>query len=295
MKRTILLFLVQLCAVVAFAADPVWQPTTWQGESALVSTSHGWKAIVSLERGRLMHFGPADRDVNLLLAPPTKANRNMWGGHRLWLGPQATWPKGWPPPKEWEYSGPESWTAENGVLRMLMGDAGDGWPRLTRVYRWSNADLVCEAEFTGGARDAQFVQIFQVSPETVVNVRADRADQFPLGYVKLPSTAGPFAAEFTPTAHVTRIGDALTLRHVNAVEKFGFIPQPLMGSVNGYVLTVGGGAQIGTLTGNADRGFRTQVYLSGPQEKFIELEQLSGIFAAGQNAKFQVILSGAAR
>src|SRR5262245_795819 len=114
MKRTILFFLIQIFAAIsALAADTDWQPTVWQGESALVSTSHGWKAIVSLERGRLMYFGTAERDANLLLAPATKANRNMWGGHRVWLGPQETWPHGWPPPIEWEYSGPESWAAEN--------------------------------------------------------------------------------------------------------------------------------------------------------------------------------------
>lgn len=273
-------------------ASAAWKPITWQGESALVSTSEGWKAIVSLERGRLMHFGPADRDVNLLLAPLTQANRNMWGGHRLWLGPQSTWPKGWPPPKEWEYSGPESWTAENGVLRMLMADAGDGWPRMTRVYRWDGASLVCGAEFSGGARDTQFVQIFQVPPDTLVSAEARPEKDFAAGYVKLPSTAGPFAAQFAPPPHVTRNENTLTLRHIAAVEKFGFRPQSLAGRRGGFTLTVQRGTESGTMVGKPDEGFLTQVYLSGSHEGFIELEQLSPVLAAGQKASFDVVLTG---
>ncbi|HET7537551.1 MAG TPA: hypothetical protein VFJ90_13920, partial [Candidatus Didemnitutus sp.] len=249
----------------------------------------------SLTRGRLMYFGPADRDENLLLAPPTMENRNMLGGHRLWLGPQATWLKGWPPPKEWEYSGPESWTTDNGVLRMLAGDAGDGWPRLTRVYRWNGPSLVCGAEFSGGTRDAQFVQIFQMPAETAVSADASPEKEFPAGYVQLPSTAGPFAAQFVPPPHVTRTAGSVILRHVNAVGKFGFRPQTLVGAAQHYVLKVSRGAQNGEVVSNPDQGFLTQVYLSGPDGRFIELEQLSPVFAAGRSASFDVTLAGAAR
>ena len=41
---------------------------TTNGEKAVVSVSQGWKAVISLERSRLMYFGAADRDFNLLLA-----------------------------------------------------------------------------------------------------------------------------------------------------------------------------------------------------------------------------------
>ncbi len=295
LRPYILSFLILSRVIAAFAADPVWQSTIWQGESALVSTSQGWKAIVSLERGRLMHFGPVGRDVNLLLAPPTRANRNLWGGHRLWLGPQATWPKGWPPPDEWEYRGPESWTSDAGVLRMVAFDTNNGWPRLIRTYRWDGPSLICGAEFTGGDRPAQFVQIFQVPPQTVVTADAPVEKDFPAGYVTLPSTAGPFATQFALPPHVKRTRDELTLRHVNVVGKFGFRPQALSGTAGGFTLKVSRVTQTGAVTGNPDQGFFTQVYLSDGNEKFIELEQLSPMFAAGQPAKFEVMLTGTAQ
>ena len=143
------------------AAEP-WRPLTWHGERALVSDSHGRRAIVSLERGRLLHFGLTDREANTLLAPSTRAQRNYWGGHRLWLGPQSTWGKFWPPPDAWEYLGAESFTAEAGVLRLVMPDAGEGWPRLRRTYQWDGPHLVCGAELLGGTRPAQIIQILQL-------------------------------------------------------------------------------------------------------------------------------------
>jgi len=292
MIRRWLNFAAWFCCVAAIhASDAAWQPTTWNGERALVSTAQGWKAIVSLERGRLMHFGPADADVNLLLAPPTRGNRNILGGHRLWLGPQAMWAQGWPPPAAWEYSGPESFTATGGVLRLLMPDAGDGWPRLTRTYRWDGAKLVCGAEFSGGTRPAQFVQIFQVPTQTIVAVHAQPEEKFPAGYVQLPSAGGPFAIKFAPTPQVTRTGDDLALRHTDAIVKLGFRPQTLTGRAGDFTLLVSRGAQHGTVAGEPDRGFFTQVYLGG-RESLIEMEQLSPIFPAGAPAAFEVVLAG---
>jgi len=274
-------------------STPVWESIKWNGESALVSTSRGWRAVVSLERSRLMAFGPAGGDINLLLAPPTRANRNMLGGHRLWLGPQSTWPGGWPPPAAWEYDEPESWRIEDGALRLQMRDAGDGWPRLTRVYRWMGARLVCGAEISGGTRSVQIVQIFQVPPGNVVAATAHPEAAFPAGYVELPSTAGPFAAEFPVPPHVARDGDSIRLRHTGKVVKIGFRPQALTGSTGGWTLRVDRGDQTGPVAESPDEGFFTQVYLSGPDGRFIELEQLSPRFPAGSAAAFAVVLSGA--
>ena len=270
-----------------------WQPTNWNGESALVSTSHGWKAIVSLDRGRLMHFGPADRDVNLLLAPPARSNSNIPGGHRLWLGPQATWAKIWPPPKEWELSGPESYTTGGGMLRMPMVDTGDGWPRLTRTYQWAGAQLVCGAEMRGGTRPAQFIQIFQMSGTTLVELTVQPEFAAPHGYVLLPS--GPvtqFTADFSPPPPVSLNGPNLTLRHQpGLVLKTGYRPQALTGRDGGFALRVSRGAQTGIVAGEPDRGFFTQVYLGG-NEPFIELEQLSPLFSPGASASFAIVLEG---
>jgi hypothetical protein len=266
-----------------------WQPATWNGERSLVSVSGGWKAIVSLERSRLIYFGPDGRETNLLLAPPTRANRNIFGGHRLWLGPQSTWSKIWPPPEAWEYRAPDSFVQDDGVLKLSMPDAGDGWPRLTRTYRWESGKLVCGAELAGGSRPAQIIQIFQVPVTTIVLADAHPEKEFPGGYVELPSGAGPFAANFSPPTHVTRQGDALSLHHTEAIAKLGFRPQTLASRQGDFVLRVERGGCDGTLAGEPDRGFFTQVYLGG-REPLIELEQLSPLFAAGQPARFEVAL-----
>lgn len=270
-----------------------WQPITWLQEKALVSVSHGWKAVVSLERGRLMHFGPADQEINLLLAPPTRDNSNLWGGHRVWLGPQSNWTIIWPPPKEWENSGPESFTNADGILRMLMGDAKDGWPRLTRTYQWDGAKLICGVELSGGNRPAQAVQIFQVPADTIVTVHAHPTPDFPAGYVRLPSMVSRFSTDFPQPAHVVRTGNDLTLHHTGVIEKLGFTPQPLTGRTGGCSLTVTIGKQTGVVIAGPDQGLFTQVYLGG-DEQLIELEQLSPLFTAGESAAFAVVLEGKA-
>ena len=281
-----------MASVISPAAQ--WQPVTWLNEKALVSVSHGWKALVSLERGRLMRFGPADNEVNLLLAPPARDNPNIWGGHRVWLGPQSSWSKIWPPPREWELSGPETHAIRDGELRLTMADAKDGWPRVTRTYRWNETTLICGVEMRGGSRPAQAIQIFQVPAATLVTVQAQPAEKFPTGYVRLPSMVSHFAANFPQPVHVTRSGNDLTLRHVGVIEKLGFFPQSLTGQAGNYILTVARGAQTGTVVAGPDQGLFTQVYLGG-DEPLIELEQLSPLFAAGEPASSAVVLEGKAR
>lgn len=292
MNRSRLLLLLLLGGLSASAAD--WQHVTWNGEAAYASSAPGWRAVVSVTRGRLMHFGPAGRDDNLLLAPVSRADSNLLGGHRLWLGPQSAWARIWPPPAAWEYSEPETVEVADGVLRLVMPATNDGWPRLTRTYHWAGPSLVCGAEFSGGTRPAQFVQILQVRPGMAVSVEARPEPGFPAGYVKLPSTAGPFAARFAQPPHVTRSGDTLVLRHTGRVEKFGFRPQALTGRIDGYQLQVSRGPPAGAPVGEPDEGFHTQVYLSGGGESFAELEQLSPLFAPGQDARFEIVLTGTA-
>ncbi len=271
-----------------------WQSITWNGEPAYASSAAGWRAVISVTRGRLMHFGPADLEYNLLLAPASRADRNLLGGHRLWLGPQSAWASIWPPPAAWEYREPESVEIAAGVLRLVMPASNDDWPRLARTYHWAGADLVCGAEFSGGTRPAQFVQILQVRPGMVVTVEARPEIGFPAGYVKLPSSAGPFAARFAQPPHATREGNTLVLHHTGKVEKLGFRPQTLTGRIDGYELRVGRFSQTGMTVGEPDEGFHTQVYLSGGGESFMELEQLSPLFAPRQLARFEVVLTGRA-
>lgn len=115
MRRRLFLVLL-LGGLLASLRGADWTPTTWNGEAAWASSAQGWRAVVSVPRARLMHFGPDGSEVNLLLAPPTRANPNRLGGHRLWLGPQTEWPGFWPPPAAWEYHEAGTIGAASGVL-----------------------------------------------------------------------------------------------------------------------------------------------------------------------------------
>ena len=269
---------------------PAWSAATWHDEPAMTSSAHGWKAVVSLARGRLVYFGSAERDANLLFATATREDPAGWGGHRLWLGPQSDWGKIWPPPAAWESRGPESYTTADGQLRMVMPDAGDGWPRVTRTYRWQGATLACGAELSGGTKPAQVIQIMQVPPTNVIDAAIRPEPAAPAGYVLLPAGQTPNRlTEFAPPAQVTRDGATVHLRYIAAILKPGFRPETLIGHGGTTVLQVGRGAQSGVTVGEPDAGFLTQVYLGG-HEPFIELEQLSPLFAAGSTARFEITL-----
>jgi hypothetical protein len=284
---------------VLFAAGPApaadWKPTEWNGEPAWASQSEGWRAVVSTARARLMHFGPENSEINLLLAPASRENRNRLGGHRLWLGPQTGWKDFWPPPDAWEYREPQGLSNGQGELRLVMAKTPDDWPWLVRTYHWDGPRLVCGAEFVGGARPAQFIHILQVPAETVVRATVRPEEGYPAGYVRLLSTAGPFTARFVPPPHAALAGDELSLRHTGAVGKYGFRPQPLVGRLGDYELTVSRGAQKGVVVGEPDEGFHAQVYLSDSQGPFAEIEQLSPLFAPDQHARFEMVLSGRKR
>ncbi len=297
--RSSLLFLAGLivCWSTTSAGEPAvsWSGTSWQGERALASVSQGWKAVVSLQRGRLVHFGPAGTDTNLLFAPATRDDPAGWGGHRVWLGPQSTWSNGWPPPAAWEHSGPESFTIEGGVLRLVLPDAGDGWPRVSRVYRWDGARLVCGVEISGGTRQAQIIEIMQVPRTALVQALVPPDPVAPSGYVLLP--AGPnrqLLTDFPPPPQVTLTGRALLLRHIGVILKPGFRPQTLAAIEGKYSVIVGRVEATGAVTEPTDRGFLTQVYLGGP-EPFIELEQLSPLFSPGGTASFALTLEARSR
>ncbi len=270
-----------------------WIVTLWKGEKAFTSSSQGWRAIVSLERGRLVHFGPAGIDFNLLYVPHNDDELKNFGGHRLWLGPQALWSRFWPPPQAWESSGPEYCSTDGGVLRMVMADTGDGWPRITRTYQWKGECLVCGAEMIGGTRQAQIIHILQVPKITRVEVAAQPEFAAPNGYVLLPTDPTTrLIADFSPPAHVTSLNSQLTLRHqTNHVLKVGLRSRALLGCHGGFALRVSRGNQTGQVAAEPDQGFLTQIYLGG-NEPFIELEQLSPAFFPGEPATFEIVLEG---
>lgn len=292
MKHLWLVFLLLPGACVPSLAD--WRSVEWNGEAAWESSADGWIAVVSAPRARLVHFGPAEGDTNLLLAPPQRDDPNRLGGHRLWLGPQSEWPAFWPPPAAWEYREPEKAAVEGGTLRLAVGGTGSDWPRLVRTYRWQGSSLVCGAEISGGTRAVQIIHILQVPEGTVVRAEVHPADAFPTGYVRLLSSAGPFTTRFPPPAHASLAGDQLTLRHNGTVGKYGFRPQALTGSRAGYELVVTRGIPTGAVVDEPDAGFLSQVYLSEARGPFVEIEQLSPRFAAGHPASFEMILTGRA-
>ncbi len=278
-------------------APPTWQRVQWHGEDSLTSTSQGWKAIISLVRARLVHFGPADHEINLLFETADRANPAGWGGHRLWLGMQKDWASIWPPPAAWESSAAARVTERSGQLRLELSPVDDGWPDLVRTYQWHGDTLVCGAEFRGGSRPAQFISIFQVPRTAEILMRADPGLELPAGYVQLPSGAGPFARKFSETEHVQRsaTADIVRLRHLGHIAKLGFEPQTIIAHVAGYTLSVGRGPETGERVGEPDEGFHSQVYLGRADEPFIELEQLTSLWAGGKNASASVLLSAKKR
>lgn len=288
---TALVLLVFGSATVA-AAD-VWSPVRWNGEQAYVATTATLKAIVSIERGRLVHLSPADSDDNLLFAPATRNEPTGWGGHRVWLGPQLTWRATWPPPAAWEKSAAEQVRADGARLELAMPDAGDGWPRLTRVYAIVAGRLACGVRVSGGGtRDAQVVQILQTLPKTTVDLRPAPGAAAPLGFLLAPPISGRTHA-LVPTAdteQMTRTETGVRLRYITKMEKLAFPPQEIVAHSDAVTLRVARGQTRGTEVGAPDEGFYTQVYLGDNHAPFVELEQLSPLWKAGEPAEFGTII-----
>lgn len=271
-----------------------WQPATWHGERAYAAEARGWRAVVSVERARLVFFGAAKGDDNLLFAPAKGDDVAGWGGHRVWLGPQDRWHPLWPPPVAWEHGAPDRVAVEGGRLVLTLADAGDGWPRLVREYFWGDDGLHCNARISGGHRPAQIIHIVQVPDNAlVVGLRAPPSPGVPRGYVQVHLGRHPSPRkEFAPPGQVATGPDGLRLHFTGAMEKLGFVPQPLHAQVGAARFEIARGASTGDATTTPDDGFATQVYLGQPvYSPVIELEQLSPLYAAGQVASFEIVIA----
>jgi hypothetical protein len=275
------------------AAEPAagrWTEATWNGERAFAAISGTWKAVVSVDRGRLIYFGAASAERNLLFAPSTRDTADGWGGHRVWCGPQDRWPGGWPPPEAWEHSAAAA-EADGSRLTLVMPESPDGWPRITREYFWDGGALHCRVRLTGGRRDAQIIQIVQVPASAAIDVRASRTAKAPRGYVQVHLGRKPSPRyDFPMPAQVTADGDSLKLKFTGTMEKLGFVSQPLRARIAGATLTVSRGASDGSPVGTPDDGYLTQVYLGTSRSALIELEQLSPLWRGGSEAVFEMML-----
>lgn len=280
-------------ALGATAAAADWMPTRWNGESAYELTTENWRAIVSIERGRLVHFGPADEATNVVFAPATRMTPVGWGGHRVWLGPQDRWSRFWPPPTAWEQSAAAHVSAAGSNLVLTMPDAGEGWPRLTRVYALVDGQLACRIEVgADGTRDVQVMQILQTRPSDDLTVPIIASPEAPLGCLLLPPFQGRRAIEpmLEPLDYMAREDDALRIRPAPRLDKIAFPPQPLVARYGGHVLRVDRGESRGAEVGAPDRGFYTQVCPGQEGTPVVELEQLSPLYRAGEAAAFTMLL-----
>jgi hypothetical protein len=279
-------------AAPAEAIVSAWSGTTWHGERAYELVTAQWRAVVSVERGRLVHFGPAEAGArNLMLETATRADRMGWSGHRVWLGPQSLWV--WPPPNAWEFSAAESVKVSGNRIELLMPDAGDGYPRLTRIYEPAGDRLACRvAVAAGGTRAVQVIQILQTPPDTKVALRPAPSAKWPRGYFRVGGAVGPNMQPDLPLpAGVEEVAGGVVMSMAGKSDKLAFPPQTLVARIGGYRLALAFGESHGPETAAPDDGFYTQVYIGNPQGPVVEIEQLSPQWQAGAPGEFSMYVS----
>lgn len=255
-----------------------WQSTRWQGESAWMSDSGNWRAIVSTDRARLIYLGPKTGDANLLHAPPLPLEYfRPRGGHIFWLGPQSEWTGQWgtwPPPAEWEQQAAASAQTDGARLSLTLPRPDKNRPQLKRAYRWDHDVLYCEVSWSGGTGDYQAIQLLQLPLRATVEAR--RLSENAPGFVRF-DTKGTQGFEPQVLGKETTLLSAETvlLTASNTPSKFGFRPHTLDARIDGYGLELGRGELHGVTVNAPDRGFETQVFLGNAPYPFVEIEQLT--------------------
>lgn len=262
------------------SASPVWEKTTWRGETAWSSTQGAVRAVVTEIRCRLIYIGSLDGTVNLINAPyPQKLpdGENHWpnqGGHRFWLGPQSRWK--WPPLPEWEYSVAAGVTTDGAVLTLHERHEDLSYPAITREYAWEGGRLRCTARWTDDGRPYFGLHVVPVDVPLSVTARLEKRAGVPAGAV-LAQMINPEPPLTLPHPSITVEGDGATVRSGIKVVKLGFVPQALtITRPPGWKLSVLPGPNEGVALDVADQGYLSQVWVGGPSEhELAELEQLS--------------------
>lgn len=267
----------------------IWVPTEWEGEAAFTLSTDQWVAIVSMERARLIHFGKNKNSDSNWLWAPERGRQFGWGGHVVWLGPQSGW--GWPPPKAWDGSAAEDVLVEGARLSLQLSDAGDEWPRVTRVYELVDSKLACRIEFEGGSRVAQAIHIFQTRKDAIAKARILQSQGEGRGMAQVPMyRRSEVIYDFELPDNIEVQGEQVLFRYSGEDEKLGFHPQDLISDLQNERLLVGRGLQQSNNAGSPDDGLFTQVYLGHPGWATIELEQLGPLHAPGDRAICEALL-----
>lgn len=282
----------QVAAAQSVSPDSTkWQSTTWHGERAFELTTSRWRAIVSVERGRLVHFGPARLGAtNLLFETASRSDPFSWGGHRVWLGPQSLW--GWPPPDAWERAAAEQVVLADGRLELFMPDAGDGYPRMTRIYEPDGDRLACRIAVSGGTRSVQVMQILQTPAATTTKLRPVPTENWPRGYFRVGGDEGPLMAPDLPLPEsITPLeGDGVRMAYFGRSDKLAFAPQTIVASTPTGTLSLAFGESHGEVAAAPDDGYYTQVYVGHPGAPVVEIEQFSPQWVAGAEAEFSMYI-----
>lgn len=264
----------------SFAVE--WSKTVWHGERAWKAASGQWLAIVSEERARLVFFGGAAGDHNLLFAPPGPGA--FAGGHIFWLGPQSTWPVDWPPVSDWD-SPADNVRVDGDTLIVELPNNAPEWQAVTRTYRWEDETLILGSSWSPGVPGRQAIHIVQLPRSAIVEVAAGSTTRTARPFA-IFDNAGLQPGDFeTPVSNeCVRVSEngSVSVRADGRAMKLGFLPQPIFARVGGAILALERGAQTGAGIASNFDGRLTQIYLGGDRNPapFLEIEQLSPVLEA---------------
>lgn len=255
-----------------------WKPVSTPSGTVWRADRGAWRAEVEPSRGRLTFLGKID-GKNLLNRPRVPVNNLDFGGHRLWLGPQAEWTPIWPPPANWESAPAASVRLlKSGWLEVLSPVGPKGEAAIRRSYRWSREGLFASSvswkETSSLGRQA--MNILQVENSATVLARAKPSAHAPLGFARIPTEAGQVVETKIARPRVAFIrGNQVFLRRGGNQEKLGFLPQPLTARWRTVELIMHPGRVWGLVGSEPDDGFRSQVYLGSDEWPVLEIEQFT--------------------